>query len=236
MTVPTGSPDGQAGTQQHGQVIIGRFLQPIAAGNTTLFSGASAAWASFQVRFTIQSFGAILTIEWFNDTALTQGVGTDTWNITHLTGLAMLYPVQAPFCRIHVTNDQTTAAITGTIYVIGTQINAERIRYIVTAQTVEQVAQTLLASASIAYHPAFIASGLATLTFTPTDALGKLSVSLFAEDEAFNHTGILYSNAGPTGQVVVQVSIPDAPLGVNIVNTDAGGPHSFGVTLVIPPD
>lgn len=234
MTVPTGAPDWQTQTQQHGQVIVLVSNSPIAAGSTVLFSGASAAWASFQVRFTCQAFGAILTIDWFADAGLTEGVGTDSWNITHLTGLQMVYPVQAPYCRIKVTNNQTTAAIAGTIYVIGTQINVESTKYLVTAQTVLQTGITLAASGTNAYHPSFLARGNAQLTFTPTDATGKLSVSLFAEDQAFNHNATLYSNPGPTGQVTVPLQIPDQPLGLNIVNTDGAAPHSYDVALIIP--
>lgn len=234
MTVPTGSPDGQAGTQQHGQVIVGKFSAAIAAGVTVLYSGPSAAWASFQIRVTTQTFGCVFSVAWFADSALTQGVGTDTWNVNHSTGLSAIYPVEAPFCKISVNNDTTTAAITGTIYVIGTQINAEVIKYPVTAQSLLLTNIAVLASATNSYHPSFIARGGGLFTFTPSDALGKLNVAIFAEDDGFNHLGTLYTLTGPTAPVSVLLSFPDQPLGVNVTNTDGAGPHSFGLALVIP--
>ena len=227
----TDSPDFQNVTQQHNQVIV-LETGSIPVGTSTLFSGASSAWASFQIRATTTVRGGVLTVNWFADAALTVGVGSDSWKINHLTGLSAIYPVQAPFCKITFTNPSTAPA-SGTIYIVGTQLNAESTKYLVSSQFLVEQALSVPLSGDTTFFPSFLARGDATLTINPHDTAGKLRYELQITDNLFNLVGVLIGPLLPTGLTQVNFVVPDQPLALDILNTDATTAHVTDVTLVI---
>lgn len=228
----TDAPDFQTVTQQHGDVIV-IVSGVIAAGTQTLFQGASSSWASFQLRATMNSGSGIFIVDWFADSAMTEGVGNDAWLVSAVCGLSAIYPVQAPFCKVKFDCTDTSAQ-SGTLYVVGTQIPAESIRYLTTAQVVQVLGATVAAGGEDIYNPGFLARGPATLAMNHLDATGKITFDVVTTDQHGNVTAFVIRVPGPTVDTQVNFYCPDLPLQVLVVNTDAVAGHPYDVMLTIP--
>jgi hypothetical protein len=233
MTVPTGTPDFQSVTQQHNQVLVINEGQTLTPGTHTLFSGASAAWASFQIRCTLNTGQGILTINWFTDSGLTNGVGTDSWKLNNNRGLSMVYPVQAAFCTITFNNTAATNASV-TSYVVGTQIPVEAIKYLVTSQTLEYISHTVAANTTEQVPVPFICRGPCWLYMNPADSSASLNMRVVAVDEAGNIVAQIMSAGFPASLFQGIGYVPDQPLALLLINSDAVNPHTFTGSFVIP--
>jgi hypothetical protein len=232
MTVSTGTPDWQAVTQQHNQVLCDNLAQSYAPGSNTLYSGAAANMSSLQIRVTCGGGYGKLKVSWYSDSGMTRLYGADEWMINTAAGLLCSYPVQAPFCVIEF---DTTSAGDATIsaYIIGTQIPSTRIEYLVTSQTIYVYDHTIDAGATENYYPEFLIRGNASLILESNDSSAVVETTVYMTDESGAATGYIMDALPLTDYFTAQFQIPDQPVMVELVNTDASNPHNVTVCLVI---
>ena len=233
MSTPTSdSPDFQAVTQQHTAVIVNEQNVSLPAGYSTLYGGPSSSWASFQVRCFLTSGHGQLTILWFTDAALTLGVGSDTFLVNASTHLNMFYPVQAQYCKVLFNNTTTTTA-DAYIYFAGTQVPVDRVRYLITDQTIYAYNETISGGGSYNGYTGFIQSGQGTLTVKPHDTNGNVDYYVYATDETQSIVATLGFIIGPTGPEQTTFSVPDQPIQLHAVNNNGTNARTADLALVI---
>lgn len=231
MTI--GAPDWQQAQQHHTQVLFNDDPATYPVGVTTKYAGPSSAWASLQVRCQANSGFGHVFIHWYTDAAFVNGVGVDTWAITPNTGVSMTYPVQAPFVRIGFSN--TSAGNDSIVfYVVATQIPAQKVEYLVTAQTVYVLGGSAPANGNVLAFPAFVQRGPAQLLFQDTNASGKLGVSVRVLTDDSSEIAYIYAANPPQTLLVTSLYVPDQPLALNVFNTDAVNAHPYDLCFAIP--
>jgi hypothetical protein len=235
MTTGTSDfPDFQAVTQQHNVVIVNEYPATLPAGYTVIYQGPSSSWASLQARVFPETGYGQFEVFWYIDSAFTQGAGEDGWLVNDDTRLNMLYPVQAPYCKI-LFHNTTTTPMSCYIYVAGTQLQVERVRYLVTDQTVFLYDETIAGDGILNEYLGFIQSGQGTLTVNPHDTNGNVNYYVYATDETQTIQGILADLTGPTAYVQANFAVPDQPIVLHIVNTNGTTGRTFDASLVVAP-
>lgn len=225
-----GYPDWQAYPQWLGQPLVSQPDLGLAPGTHTLYSGAAPAYASLQVRFVPAGGYGRLKLSWYLDAALTKGMGSDTYLVNQYSGLLLLYPVQAPYLVVSL-DVTSTVTITGELVVSPSnlQITAPATRSGVLAD--DDAGVSVAASSTYNNSPSFQAAGPATWAIMPADTSGKLHFTLAVTDETDTVVYTLWDAGTPTGPVLYQVTLPLAPVVIQVTNTDTVAAHTFSDSL-----
>lgn len=234
MTTPHGHPDYQAIVNASSANILGGPATVFPVGHTLTPVIPVANWGSLLLSVQPSAGFAKVFLRHWQDAAGTISLGNDNWAVNTGTGLAVRAPLRGPYVQIDV--DVTSAgAMTANASALFQSTTASELTFPVGWQGATDQGHVLAASANKGYAPAFIAAGRAWLMFQPADATGKLQVVLYGTDETGTAYGILYINVAPAAPVYQLLELPDTPLFLQVLNNDGAAPHTYTISLIIPP-
>lgn len=192
------------------------------------------SWESCGMTIVPSAGAGKVSIIHYADLAGTQVIGTDTWSVNATTSLTVRVPLRGPYAqlRINVTSAGNLTAETWSVY--QTQA-ANQISFPVEGQIIFEATNTLAALASKTYVMPQIAAGAANWCFIPFDATGMLGTYVQAVDELGTILVRVSSLGNPVGVTNLNPQVPDLILQVIVTNTDAGAPHTYGFSFIVPP-
>jgi hypothetical protein len=234
MTTPHGHSDWQqiVNTSSPNLLSGPGTVFPVGHNKTPVIPCAN--WGSITAEIRPTAGTGVLIINHWLDSAGTLSAGNDAWRVNTNTAVNVRSPLRATYVQLD-TLVTSAGAMTADAQAFFQSTTADRLSFPVGFQGASDLAKTLAASASINYFPPFIASGRAWLWFNPNDASGKLSCVLYGSDEkgiAFEVLAKLVTTTPPIAQLL---EVPDAPLILQVINGDGAAPHTFDISLTIPP-
>lgn len=227
----TGYPDFQSYPQWLTEPVVNLQAANLPNGTNVLYAGASPAFAALQIRATPNNGYGRLQVQWFLDAALTVGAGTDTWQVNAQTGLLIIYPVQAPYCKI-VFITTSAAALGGLILVTPTNVPVPGAVSRANNIGIHDTSTSVAASATHLTIPPFLGQGPATWWVAPADTSAKLSLSVVATDETGAVVYTILDAGTPTAGTSFALTVPLVPIAVRAVNTDAAAAHVYSQSLI----
>lgn len=203
-------------------------------GVTNLGYLAVANFASIELIVVPFLAGVQVTLSWSANAAGTQVIATDTWLVTHATGLHVIIPCRAAYVQLSINNTGASSESV-TTWLAGTNTPAVKPCYPVPRDNLGAESTAVPASTTVVFTPAWIHSGQGWIFIRPADGLGKLNFSLDTTDETTAHLRNIWSNNGFTGAADIAFAFPDDLMAVSITNTDAGGAHSLAWSVTCVP-
>ena len=192
------------------------------------------SFASLSIVIVPTAGAAQVIVNHWSDAAGTVSADTDVFRCRVGGALVVRLPLRASYVSIDlfVTSGVNLAAATW-----ATLLNSasERVSFPVPGQRAGVDNTVLNASATDQWRMPAINSGAATLAFLPGNTLAKLTVEVFTEDELGAQMYQLMFPVAPVNGIVQPLTLPGEITVVQVVNTDAGAAHSYGVSLVCPP-
>jgi hypothetical protein len=148
------------------------------------------------------------------------------------TGVDVLLPARGNYFEITIVN---TGGGSGSaiLYVATSNIPVPRPVYNSSGQSILSGFQTLAASGTTTFPLTSISPGQAELWFQPTDATGKLFVNVYALLNNGATQTQFFQFQGPTANSNAMIMIPDAPVIIQVVNSDGGAAHSYRLALIV---
>lgn len=227
----TGTPDWQKPTQVLDSPIAAAPQENI-SGNSSFSTGwqAISTWSAVRINVAFQSGYGTVSVEFSEAGSAGVPAYNKTWNMNSSTSLYVIVPAYSNYVNVTVTNETGSTIITS-VYVAACNIACSDIVYPNLGSGDYQNTVSIAAGATRIINPAFMYGGPATLSFTPDDTSGKISVTL----QTIQPNGTVQSTAAdlgkPTTPVVQRVSVPADLVQVTITNTDTTG-HSCRAGLV----
>jgi phosphoheptose isomerase len=230
----TDYPDWQVSASTQSGNVFAAFSQVLTPGNHPSAVTAVYSWESLAMTVVPSAGAAKVSVSHYADLAGTLLIGTDTWGVNATTSLTVRVPLRGPYAKLSINVTSAGNLTANTWGVFQTQA-ADRISFPAAGQILFDATNTLAALASKTYVLPQIAAGRTNWCFVPFDATGMLGIYVQAVDELGNIIVRVSSMGNPTGIVQLVIEVPDQILQVIVQNTDAGGPHSYGFSLVVPP-
>lgn len=163
-------------------------------------------------------------------------ISTDTDTLRYRVGGALV--VRLPLRSAYVSIDLfVTSAVNLVASTWATLLNSasDRVSFPLPGQQAGVDNTVLNGGATDQWRMPAIVGGNATLAFLPGNTLAKLTVEVFTEDELGNAMYHLMFPVAPVNGIVQPLSLPSEVVLIQVVNTDGAAAHSYGVSLVWPP-
>jgi hypothetical protein len=228
-----GYPDYQAYPSWRGGNAFPAFQQTFAPGNNLSGVQSVNIWRGAQVRVfpdnATAGFARVI-LSWYSDAVKTHLLGSDNWGVNVNTALDVLVPIKGPFAEVNI-DVTSVGAMDASAQFVPTNVGDGHISYPVTNDNAHNTGVAVVASGTSDLILPLVQGGLASVNFTPVDALGKLTfiVAVYKEDGTFNYQ--LHNYGQPTAPVNDRVILPDDIAGIHVINTDGAGPHSYSARI-----
>ncbi len=234
MSTPIGHPDYQNFAITKSDNLFSSFTTVIPPGTVNTAIIPVTSWSSLALNMRCSTGQAKITVTHFADLAGTLIIGSDTWFLRTTCKLNVITPLRGPFVQI---TTQVTGGVNLTVLQFCAFLSApaQRISFPVGFQSAGVNVRALPASSSDFWNLPTICAGNASLIFAPSDALAKLHVRVGAFDETGTLLFYVADFGFPAALINQSLQIPDVTIALEIDNIDAGGPHSYGSTLMVPP-
>lgn len=200
-----------------GQIPIGNFV--------------TTNWSSLVVAVDASTTGVELQISWFADTARTQFVNFDQWEITADTDIIALVPCKGNLAEIVISNNNAVDEVVD--YTIQpTNVVTPYIRALDSPLRSALFGTTLLHNATASLFPTELIGGPTYVLFSPNDTTGKLNMNLETLNSSKVAQSILINSVAPVAPVAFSLIVPAEPLRAVVTNTDGVSSHTFSLSIV----
>jgi len=228
-----GYPDFQAYAQWRTGNVAPSLNATYTHGTSYLPIQSVQSWSAVMLRIVASSGYGTVSVNWWIDSAQTESVGSDSWEIGTVSGLLVIIPVKANFFQIEYTVGPAITLVV-TNYVCGINNAISEVSYPVASQHISDTGRTLAASTSYSYSPAFIKSGEWGLYYKPYDSSGKMSVSVKSVhgDSTLNY--VVIDDLFPTAEYYNRIVVPGTPIQVTVSNDDSTASHEYDISFVSP--
>lgn len=230
----TDYPDWQTAASTQSANVFTTLVQTLAAGNHTFPVTPVFSFASLNMIVTPTAGAAKVTVTHWADAAGTQKIGSDTWDVNTATMLTVRVPLRGPYVQLSV-NVTSAGSLTATLWGVLQTYQADRVSFPIEGQVIFEASNTLAANTQKTYTMQQICAGRTNWCFVPFDNAGKLGTYVQAVDELGNIICRVSDMGNPTAIVQLVIECPDAILQVFVINDDLAGPHSYGFSLIVPP-
>jgi len=229
-----GYPDFQTPVLWRGPILVNQTAWPLTTVNP--FSGGDYVNNYNAVHIRVvppgTNAGWQATLSFYTDSTLATFIGSYQWTGTAGQILSCSAPVLGDWVVLGV-----TTGVAGTqntlIMMQAMNLPAAAVRYTAVGNAVEYVNQAVVASGSVNAQMPFVAEGPGYLYFSPRDATGKLTATVWRTGEGGGQITKIASISGPTTEQYLQFFGSNGPIVVFVNNADAAGPHSFDLRCCI---
>lgn len=194
----------------------------------------ATSFSSLSIVMTASAGAATITVNHWMDAGGTLTAESDMFRVRVGAALVVRTPVRAAFVEVIITVT-SPGDMTGTFWTALLASSSDRVSFPVPGQQAGVENTVLAAGATDQWRMPAINSGAATLTFAPGNTLAKLSVEVYTEDENGNVMYHVMFPVSPSGTITQSLMLPGEVTVAQVVNTDASTAHSYGVSLICPP-
>ena len=168
------------------------------------------------------------------DAAGTISTEVDTFRARVGGALVVRLPLRSAYVSIDIKVTSVAALVASTW---ATLLNSasDRVSFPVPGQQAGVDNTTMAGGQTDQWRMPAVVAGNATLAFLPGNTLAKITCEVFTEDELGNVMYHLMFPVAPVNGIMQPLSLPGEIVLIQIVNTDAATAHSYGVSLVCPP-
>lgn len=230
----TDYPDWQTFPQAQSANLFPAFTQTLTPGTHSTPVIPAASWSSLALIAKPSTGAGQVQINHYADAAGAQIIDSNKWPVNTTTYLDVRTPLRGQYANIQIFVT-SPGNMTLTSWANFLSASSERISFPASQQNVSDFNHALAAGATMNYSPGVITAGAAQFYLKPYDALGKLEVSLLTADELGNNGQLVADFGQPTGIVREVIQVPDLILRLSITNTDGANPHTYDMSLTIPP-
>jgi hypothetical protein len=224
-------PDFQDYAHWRGPNLLPFNTMNLAPGNTYYPSLPVINWRGLHFHILATAGYAQVTVSWWQDQAQTINLGGNTWLIPTSIPLTVFIPCRGPYAQLRI-NNTSAVQLTGPVALVGSNQMADRITYPTTSPLLDTGVVAMPASTTDLYPLPVIMCGLSYISITPSDAAGKVAVTLCQLTEAGAISNILADYGTPTAIVRELTGLPDNPAAVQAINLDNANPHSIAIRLL----
>jgi len=192
------------------------------------------SYSSLSVVISPTAGAGTLTVSHWADPAGTVSAESDTWRYRPGAALVMRTPLRAAYVSLTLTVT-SPGNLTASTWASLLASASDRVSYPVTAQQAGVDNTVLDGGAVDQWRMPAINAGPAMLAFAPGNTLAVLQVEVYTTDELDNIMYHLMFPALPAAAVMQPLQLPGEITVVQVTNTDAANAHSYGVTLLCPP-
>lgn len=192
------------------------------------------SYSSLSVVIVPAAGAGTLTVSHWADEAGTVSAETDTWRFRPGASLVMRTPLRAAYVSLSIAVT-SPGNLTASTWASLLSSASDRVSYPVTGQVANIDTRPLAGGAVDQWRMPAVVGGAAVLAFAPADATGKLSVEVFTTDELDNEMYMVMFPVAPTVPLMQALQLPGEITVVQVTNTDAANPHTYGMTLLCPP-
>lgn len=220
MTVPTDLPDYQSYGNWRAPDIAAETAWPLSAAHPFLVTGYVVNYASLMVNvFTAPADGMTVGIEFWTDNTATVNVGTFQYTLAASQALNVMLPALGNYCEIlmSTTNPATTDV---NIAVVPTSTAPSSPAYVQDQNFVTNADVSIPASTAVIEILPWVSAGEGHVFCKDITGSGKLLFQVITLTAAGAKSSILQEFDVPVTVAQVDLSVPAAPLGLLIDNTD----------------
>lgn len=229
----TDFPDWQQFPTAMGANLFPGVSQVLAPGAHPTLVTPVTSYSSLSVVISPTAGAGRLTVSHWADPAGLVSAETDTWRFRPGASLVMRTPLRAAYVSLTLT--VTSAGnLTASTWASLLASASDRVSYPVIGQVANIDSRPLAAGAFDQWRLPAIVSGPAMLAFSPADATGKLSVEVYATSELDVEDYMIMFPVAPTVPLMQPLQLPGDITVVQVTNTDAVNPHTYGMTMVCP--
>lgn len=230
----TDYPDWQVSASTQSGNMFSLFSSSLPAGTYLTTIQPAYSWESLSLIVTASAGAAKITVIHYADPLGTQTIGTDTWSVNSATSLTVRLPVRGPYVQVKTTVTSGVNFVSTTWASFQTYA-ADRVSFPIEGQIIFESANTLGASATKTYTMPRTCAGSANWSYVPFDNSGALAVYVQAVDELGAIIARVSDRGNPTGNDNAILEVPDLIIQVVVQNTSAVTAHSYGFSLIVPP-
>ena len=230
-----GYPDYRAYPQWRTDNLFPAFSQVLTPGAHPVGPIPMVGNQAVQVRAKVTAGYGTVTIAWFLDSAMTQSVGADPFDVNTETTLAAILPVKGPYLKLNI-NVTSGVNMNVQTYAAGINNASGRIYYPLGRQLIYQAVKSLAASGVDRFPLPFICKGIVCVSFTPSDALGLLRLETWQDDASGAAVKRVADLGAPVALANMQAAVVDSIFSLRITNLDAGAAHSYAMSMALAGD
>lgn len=230
----TDYPDWQVAASTQSGNAFAALTQTLAPGSHPGAVTAVYSWSSLNM-VVVPSAGACkVTVSHWADLAGTQLIGSDSWNVSVATPLTVRVPLRGPYAQLTL-NVTSAGSLTAETWGVFQTYPADRISFPIAGKQIFEPFRTLTPSATFTYTMPAMVAGAANWSFVPFDNAGKLNPFVQIVDELGNVLARVSDRGNPVAIDDSILQLPDQIVQVVVTNEDAAASHTYGFSLIVPP-
>jgi len=192
------------------------------------------SYSSLSVVILPTAGAAKLTVSHWADAAGTVSTDTDTFRFRPGAALVMRCPLRSAYVSLTITVAGAVNLVASTWATLLASPSSG-VSFPITGQQAGVDDTTLAAGATDQWRLPAVVAGNAMLAFLPGNTLGVVTVEVFVTDELDVEMYEVMFPVAPKAWFMQPLQLPGEITIVQVVNTDVANAHSYGVSLICPP-
>jgi hypothetical protein len=230
----TDYPDWQTFPNAMGVNLFPAVSQILAPGDHPTAVIPVTSYSSLSVVILPSAGAGRLTVSHWADAAGTVSAETDVFRFRPGAALVMRTPLRSAYVslKIHASGAVNLVASTWATLLAST---SNGISFPITGQQAGVDNTVLAGGATDQWRLPAVVAGNAMLAFLPGNTLGVVTVEVFVTDELDVEMYEVMFPSAPKALFMQPLQLPGEITIVQVVNTDGANAHSYGVSLICPP-